>query len=86
MLSKNSKLAERSAVNRDRNGKEDGSPLELQFDARGAMRAKETGKRKNALGGPRKSLIRLDSDKENPSFSFDWLWPASAGFCSIWPN
>jgi hypothetical protein len=50
------------------------------------MRAKEAGKRKNALGGPRKSLIRLDSDKENPSLSFDCLWPGLAGFGSIWPN
>jgi hypothetical protein len=33
-----------------------------------AMRAKGTGKRKNALGGPRKSLIRLDSDKEMAIF------------------
>jgi hypothetical protein len=28
------------------------------------MRANRGSKRKNALGGPRKSLIRLDSDKE----------------------
>jgi hypothetical protein len=33
------------------------------------MRANRRGKRKNALGGRRKPLIRLDSDKENPSFS-----------------
>jgi plasmid maintenance system killer protein len=31
-------------------------------------------------------LIRLDSDKENPSLSFDRLWPDLAGFCSIWLN
>jgi hypothetical protein len=52
-----------------------------KLDARGAMRAKETGKRKNRPGGPRKSLIKLDSDKEDPSFSFDWLCPGLAGFC-----
>jgi hypothetical protein len=50
------------------------------------MRADRAGKRKNALGGPRKSLIRLDSDKENPSLSFDRLWPGLAGFGSIWLN
>jgi hypothetical protein len=53
---------------------------------REAMRANRTGKRKNTLGGRRKSLITLDSDKENPSLSFDWLWPGLAGFCWILLN
>jgi hypothetical protein len=32
------------------------------------MRADRAGKRKNTLGGPRKSLTRLDSDKEIQAF------------------
>ena len=39
-----------------------------RLDAREPMRAKGTSKRKNALGGPRKSLIRLNSDKEIQAF------------------
>jgi hypothetical protein len=31
-------------------------------------------------GGRRNPLIRLNSDKENPSLSFDGLWPGLAGF------
>jgi hypothetical protein len=53
------------------------------------MRANRAGKRKNALGGPRKSLIRLDSDKENPSFplvGFGWALLDLAQFGSIWLN
>jgi hypothetical protein len=50
------------------------------------MRANRAGERKNALGGPRKPLIRLDSDKEIKVNAFDSLWPGLAGFASIWPN
>jgi hypothetical protein len=64
--------------------KKEGSRPKRRLDARWALRANRAGKRKNALGGPRKSLIRLDSDKENPSLSFDWLWPGLAGFGWIW--
>ena len=37
-------------------------------DACEAMGADRAGKRKNGLGGPRKSLIRLDLDKEIQAF------------------
>jgi hypothetical protein len=46
------------------------------------MRAKGTGKRKNALGGPRKSLIRLNSDKIQALSlaGFGWIWLNLAQF------
>jgi hypothetical protein len=53
------------------------------------MRANRAGKRKNALRGPRKSLIRLDSDKENPSFplvGFGQVLLDLAQFGPIWLN
>jgi hypothetical protein len=40
--------------------------------------------KKNALGGQRKSLKRLDSDKEIKANSFAVLWPGLAGFGYIW--
>src|SRR5271170_1969860 len=51
------------------------------------MRANRAGKRKNALGGPRKSLIRLDSDKEiqaSPLVGFGGAWLDLAQFGPIW--
>ena len=68
MASKNDKAAERTQLNEE--DMENGKALlpERRLDAREAMRAKGTGKRKNALGGPRKSLIRLDSAKEIQAF------------------
>jgi hypothetical protein len=54
------------------------------------MRANRGGKRKNALGGPRKSLIRLDSDKEIQAFplvGLGWILLnlAQFGFCLDFP-
>jgi hypothetical protein len=77
------------AVKRGRHGNQQGSPPKRRRDAREAMRAKGTGKRKNALGGPHKSLIRLDSDKENPSLSlvgFGRVLLDLAQFGPIWLN
>jgi hypothetical protein len=51
------------------------------------MRADRAGKRKNALGGPRKSLIRLVSDKEIQAFPliiFGLAWLDLAQFGPIW--
>jgi hypothetical protein len=52
---------------------------------REAMRANRAGKGKNALGGPSKSLITLDSDKEIQAFPLvgfgrAWLDLAQFGF------
>src|SRR5271155_2450205 len=51
------------------------------------MPANRAGERKNALGGPRKSLIRLDSDKEIQAFplvGFGRAWLDLAQFGPIW--
>jgi hypothetical protein len=63
------------------------------------MRANRAGKRKNALGGPHKSLIWLDSDKQIQAFplvgfgralldlaQFGSIWLNLAQFGSIWLN
>ena len=42
------------------------------------------GERKNATGGPRKSLIRLDSAKEIQAYSLGWIWPGLGWIWSIW--
>ena len=60
---------------------------ERRSGAREALPATRTGKRKNALGGPGKSLIRLDSDKEIQAFplvGFGLIWLDLAQFGSIW--
>jgi hypothetical protein len=61
-------------------------PTEATIRRAPGMRASRRGKRKNTLGGPRKSLIRLDSDKEIKVNLLDSLWPGFAGFGSILPN
>jgi hypothetical protein len=43
-------------------------------------------KRKKALGGRRSPLKRLDSEKENQGFFFDFLWLGLAGFGQISPD
>ena len=77
------------AVKRGRHGKEEGSRPERRSHAREAMRANRGGKRKNALTprGPRKSLIRLNLDKEiqaSPLVGFGRAWLDLAQFGPIW--
>ena len=64
MDSKNDKAAEPARLNEP--GMENRTP-ERPLDAREAMRAKEEGQKKR-LGGPRKPLIRLDSDEGIQAF------------------
>jgi hypothetical protein len=44
-----------------------------------SVEAGRSAKRKKGLGGRRKRLIRLNSDKEIKVNSFDFLWPGFAG-------
>jgi hypothetical protein len=55
-------------------------PPERRLDARAPTRANRERKIKNGLGGPRKSLIRPDSDKEIQAFSLGWAWLDFDGF------
>ena len=53
--------------------------------ARSAKREGRSAKKKRPWGR-RKSLKRLDPDKENKVNSFDCLWPGFAGFGQFWLN
>ena len=66
---------------------QEGSRPKRRSDAREPMRANRAAKEKLPLGGPRKSLIRLDSDKEIQAFplvGFGWAWLDLAQFGPIW--
>jgi len=82
MPSKNGKAAERPQLNEADMEKRRAFPPK-GGPTREAMRANRAGERKNALGGPRKSLITLDSDKQIQAFplvGFGRAWPDLAQF------
>jgi hypothetical protein len=86
MPSRNDNTAERAKLNEEDMESSKAPGRSSGPTRREAMRANRAGKRKNTVGGPRKSLIRLDSDKENPSSSLGWAWLDLAQFGSVWPN
>jgi hypothetical protein len=85
------------AFKRARHGRREGSQAEAHRAAETAAGTAQNqnsgeaagfghGKEKCPGGGRRKSLKRLDSDKENKVNSFAFLWPGFAGFGQIWLN
>jgi hypothetical protein len=77
--SKNGKAAQRAQLN-----EEDMESWKAPGRSGGSTRVGDAGRqKKKRLGSPRKSLIRLDSDKEIKVNGFDSLWRGLAGFGSI---
>ena len=79
MHSRKDNAAERAQLNEEDMEKSKAARRGGGPDARGAMRAKQAGKRKNTPRGPRKCLIRLDSDKEIKVNGLDFPWLNLAG-------
>ena len=82
MPSKNDNAASGAQLNEVGMGKQLGSWPKRQSGAREVMWANRAGKRKNALGGPRK-LDKARFSGGNGSFSLGWIWPDLVDFVKL---